>query len=256
MIYSIVKSIILHLFPLTSSLLCLFTGLVLLWFTTRRRLGQVFVTVGFLLLSIFSFPFLPDLLLGRLEKQYAPIKFTHSETEFVGVHHIVVLAGGHIPDPTLPITSQFTTAGLARLIEGIRLYKTLPGTSLILSGGPGKGDMPDAELMGDLAITLGIPRGDIILESKSMSTFEEAMLLRAIVKQEKFLLVTSASHMPRAMALFSKLDMNPVAVPTEHLVKKYGDEFSFMPSSLNLVKSDRMLYEFLALLKEKLAGRI
>jgi len=158
-------------------------------------------------------------------------------------------------DPTVPITGQFCYEGLVRLIEGIRLYNKCPGTKLILSGGKGwNTSFSDAELMRDLAFDLGVAREDMMLETESMSTQDEAELLKPILGNEKFLLVTSASHMPRSMGLFRKMGMNPIAAPTGHLVKRYRDNISIMPSVSNLKKSQAAFYEMLATLKMKVSS--
>ena len=132
-----------------------------------------------------------------------------------------------------------------------------PGSKLILSGGKGRNsNVSDAELMADLAHELGVPRDDIILEKDSMSTEHEARLLKAVVRNRRFLLVTSASHMPRSVGLFRKMGMNPIPAPTGHLVKQYRDSISFRPGISNLKKTEIAFYEILGVIKEKILGRI
>lgn len=253
--YSFTKSMIISfLFPMPLCLELLSIGLIFLWVSKKEHLGKIIISIGFLLLLLFSSPIFSNLLLDHLEQHYP--KLTLKDNDLTDVKYIVVLASGHVLDPRLPITSQFTSAGLVRLTEGVRLHKWCQEAKLILSGGIGKDPVPDAELMADLSIALGVPKGDIILEAESMSTFDGAMFVRPIVKEEGFLLVTSASHMPRAMALFRKLGMNPVPAPTGHLVKHYGNKLSVMPSTSSLMKSDTMIRELLGLIKEKFMGRI
>ena len=110
--------------------------------------------------------------------------------------------------------------------------------------------------MSNLALELGISKDDIILETASMSTFDEARFIKPIVRGERFLLVTSASHMVRAMALFKKFGMNPVPAPTGHLIKYDGKGFSIIPGTENLLNSDALIYEYLALVKEHLWGNL
>jgi uncharacterized SAM-binding protein YcdF (DUF218 family) len=256
--YEYLKSMIAWSVPIPLCLGVLLIGLILLWIKKKQEIGKIIVTVGFLLLMIFSFPFFPNLILGYIEEQHRSFDMEKiGGCESLGIKYIVVLASSHILDPKIPITSQFSCAGLVRLIEGIRLYKKCPGAKLILSGGKGRNThISDAELMGDLAFGLGVPRDDIILEKESMSTEDETKLLKPILKAEKFLLVTSASHMPRSMGLFRKLGMNPIPAPTGHLVKHFGDSSSILPSVSNLKKSGTAFYEILGIIKEKVLGRI
>jgi uncharacterized SAM-binding protein YcdF (DUF218 family) len=147
---------------------------------------------------------------------------------------------------------------MVRLIEGIRLYYESAGAKIVLSGGKGVNDsIPDAELMRKLSMALNVPERDIIVEPESMSTYDEAKLIKPIVDKEKFLLITSASHMPRSMALFKKQGMNPVAAPTDFLVRQARfAPSSLIPAASNIMKADVAFYEYFGLIKEKILRHI
>jgi len=256
--YPLVKATLIgFLSPLPLSLIVLLIGLIFLWIPKKQKIGKIVITAGFCLLLLFSLHVFPKLLLSNHEQQYSAFTIDHKEKDKPwDVKYIVVLGGSHVLDPKLPITSQFSHSGLVRLIEGMRLYKRTSGAKLILSGGVGIDPLTDAELMSNLAVELGISKDDIILEAASMSTFDEARFIKPIVKNERFLLVTSASHMVRAMALFKKLGMNPIPAPTGHLIKHYGKAISIFPGTENLLNSDELIYEYLALIKEHLWGNL
>jgi len=78
------------------------------------------------------------------------------------IKFIIVLGGGHVSDPKLPITSQITKNTLVRLVEGIRLYRKHTNSKLILSGGSVYGSVTNAEIMADVAKELGVVEKDII----------------------------------------------------------------------------------------------
>ena len=245
------------LYPFYLYLWILLAGLFFLWFSKRRKVGKALITAGVVFLFLSSVSFIPDFVLQHIEQQYPKYPLDENNKQIItGINYIVVLAGSHILDQRLPITSQFSYDGLVRLIEGIRLHKKAPGAKLILSGGIGNDPVTDAEIMADLAISLGIPENEIILETKSMNTFEEALFIKPIVKDEKFLLVTSALHMPRAISLFKKLGMDPIPAPTGHLVKQKKKKDFFIPHPINLVRNELAIYELLGLIKEKIAGNI
>jgi len=67
---------------------------------------------------------------------------------------------------------------------------------------------------------MGVSDSDIVLEPDSKDTKDEAVLIQKIVGNEKLILVTSASHMPRSMALFKKRGMQPIPAPTDHTIKR------------------------------------
>jgi uncharacterized SAM-binding protein YcdF (DUF218 family) len=96
------------------------------------------------------------------------------------------------------------------------------------------------------------------MESVSKDTKDEARLIEEIVGNDSFVLVTSASHMPRSMAIFEKRGMHPIPAPTEHLAKE-SQRISpgmFFPSADGLKKAERAFHEYLGLGWAKLRGQI
>lgn len=217
------KIIPLFFFPVPLCLELLLVGLALLWFTRRQRAGKILVSTGAGLLLILGYSFVPDLLLRPLERQYPPVADLAAGQAGPPAaqtgKYIVVLGGGHTSDPNLPVTSQISTESLYRVLEGVRLYQAGPGRKLILSGG-GEGPVPESQTMSRLALIMGVNPPDIIQESTSLDTEEQARLIRPMVGREKFFLVTSASHLPRAMAMFQKQGLMPLAAPVGHLVRQ------------------------------------
>ena len=173
------------------------------------------------------------------------------------VKWIVVLGGGNTPDPKIPVTSQLSEASMVRLIEAVRLHNKMPGSKLILSGGGVSGLASEAETMSSVAKAIGVNQEDLILESDSKDTVDEARLIKPIVGNEGFILVTSAAHMPRSTALFKKLGMHPIPAPTNHLTyEKVISPDSFSPVQKDLRKVESALHEYLGLVWAKLRGQI
>ncbi len=257
------KIISCFLSPLSLSLLFSLLGLFLLWFTTKQKAGKILVSVGVIVLALFSYRVTADKLLRPLERQYDKYEVKSSSEVTTAenksdIKFIVVLTGGHISDPELPLLSQIGEKPLIRLIEGIRIYRKYPGSKLLLSGGGAFDPVPEAKMMENIARELGIPERDIILETESMDTKDEAMFVKPLVGSEPFVLITTASHMPRSMALFKKLDMNPIPSSIGHSVKD-GQKFiffSFFPGSENLKKSEQAIHEYLGIIWAKLRGQI
>jgi len=256
--YGISKQFIYLLFsPIAISLLFILSASLMFLDTADFKVGAYLSILGFFFLLFFWLPFLPDLLLGFLENKYNTFPINKYDMKLVQeIKLIVILAGGYTLNPKIPITSQFSYHGLARLIEGIRLYRKTPNSKLILSGGGSRHELSAAELMAAMAGELGVPEHDIILESESRTTFEEAFKIHEIIHKEQFLLVTSANHMPRTMALFLNMGMNPVAAQAGHLKKKPSKIVWEIPTAHNLVKAELAFREYIKLLKEKLLKRI
>jgi len=237
--------------PLICEMLAL--GLVLLWFTRRQKAGKVLVTAGALLLLLLGNTGISGVLLRPLERRYSPLAVssgTQTPSPLQKGMFIVVLAGGYSSDPSVDLLSRLSEATLARLTQGILLYREVPGCRLLLSGGP-----PDqAESMARAALALGVQEQDIVLERESKNTEQEAILIAPTVGKAPFVLVTSASHMPRAMGLFRKLGMNPIAAPTDYLAKGRMrlEPDNVFPGYYGLYESERAVYECLGITWETL----
>ena len=251
----LLKKIIAPLFfPIPVCLLILLAGLALLWFTRRQKAGKVVVSVGALLLLLFSHPAVSGRLLMPLERQYPPLE---PGPPAAAVKWVVVLGGGHTSDPRIPLSGRLSSATLSRLVEAIRLRRSLPGAKLILSGGAPFGPGTDAGSMQKVAEALGLSPEDYVLEAATRDTEEQAQVIKGLVGADEFILVTSASHMPRAMALFVKAGMKPIAAPADYQATE--DEglspAYFYPSTEALGESERAIYEYLGRAWAALRGK-
>lgn len=249
------KKIVSPLFlPLTLCLLLLLTGLILIWLRKRERTGKILMTAGVLLLALMSYDAVPSRFISPLECRYPPAALSEAR----GAKWIAVLGGGGRAEKGYPASSQLSEQSLARLAEGIRLQRHLPGCRLILSGGEVFQTVPEAELMAGAAKDLGVSEKDMVLESSSRDTEEQARRIRDIVGRDKFVLVTSAAHMPRSVALFRKEQMTPVPAPAGLCVRteKPLTPGDFYPGADALRKSETAVHEYLGILWAKLRGKL
>jgi uncharacterized SAM-binding protein YcdF (DUF218 family) len=242
-------------FSVTMIVILFILGLFFLLLTRRQKTGKILVLIGTIFLGFLSYDGISERILRPLEYKYPPLL---SGQNIQNVKWIVVLGGGHTSDPQLPVTSQLSEGSLARLVEGIRLHRELPQTKLILSGGVVFDPVCNARLLAEAALAMGVKKEDLILEEISKDTEGQARLIKQVVGQEPFVLVTSASHMPRSMALFERLGLNPIPAPTDHLVKERQGIAPgvFFLSAGSLRKAERAFYEYLGLAWAKLRGLI
>lgn len=242
------------LLPLSICLEILLVGLWLLLFTRKQKTGKAIILLGIASLILFSYAPVADVALRSLEYRYPPLV---DVLPFSDVAWVVVLGGGHHSDSTLPVTSQLSESSISRLAEGIRIHRLLPESRLLLSGGAVFDPVSEANVMAEVAGTMGIEGNKIILEERSRDTKDQARFINEIVRDKRFVLVTSASHMPRSMALFEKLNMNPIPAPTDYLVKKrqkIGPGL-FFPNVESLRKMERVFHEYLGLGWARLRGQ-
>ena len=161
--------------------------------------------------------------------------------------------------PALPATARLSPPSLARLVEGIRITKAIPGAKLLVSGGPGFRQYSDALTMQDAARILGVNPQQIVPEGKARDTEEQAVEIKGLVGSNRFIMVTSAVHMPRAMLLFAKQGMAPIPAPTDFYSRSGGNTSILdisLPTSSGGPRADAVFREFLGMVWAKLRGRI
>ena len=247
------RCLLLCLSPLTLSL-----GLIAIGFVcqlTKRHLwlGRFLTLSGLVLLIWAGYGHFGRKHLAQLEGQYMPLDpTTLPVTNGTRLKFIVVLGSGQISDPRLPATSQIGSDSLFRVVEGIRLHRHLPGSRLILTGGPGFDTTPNAEVMLAVAMELGVPREEMVTLSRPRDTHEEAQSVRGLIGTAPFALVTSAAHMPRAIRVFEAEGLHPLPAPTDFLARTspQRDPVEFFPTSAGLAGTERALYEILGSLQE------
>ena len=197
--------------PLSLCLLIVPIGLLL----RRRwpRLGLTMCVLGLGWLLLCSLP-VPSSALARTLEQTWP---QQAATELPDVDAIVVLGGG-VSRNTWGINLE---AAADRVWFAARLFKAGRAPLVVLSGGTLSElgmDWPEAPAMAGFLGDLGVPESAILLESESRTTHENAVFTERLLRERgirRILLVTSALHMPRALATFRKLDLEVIPAPTD-----------------------------------------
>lgn len=257
------KIISLFFMPLSLCLGLLLLGLILIWFTKRQKAGKILVSIGTLMLWLLSCGVVPNTLIGYLEQQYpalvpSAISKRVSDEDLAPAKWVVVLCGGNLSEPAIPIISQLTSTSTRRLMEAIRLHEMLPGTKLLLAGGPVFNRTADSEVMAKAALLLGVRQKDIALISDANDTISQARRIKSVVGSDRHILVTSAYHMPRSMAMFRNMGMRPVPAPTDYYTKQRKRPWprTFFPGAKGLYKAQIAFHEYLGLIWARLRNQI
>ena len=247
------KIVTLLLMPMSLCLGVLGVGILLLWM--RRRIGaaKIVLTLGFLVLAALSFSAVADQLIKPLESRYLPLLDTSTLKD---VKWVVVLGSGHISNPELPPNAQVFNSSLARIVEGIRIHRALPKSKLILSGGAVFDPVPEAVTMSAVARMLGVSPDDLVLESQSQDTRQQAQFVKRIVRNNRCVLITSAVHMPRSMLVFEQNGLNPIPAPTDFgdWMRKENSPIQLFPRAGELRKVEAAFHEILGLLWARVTG--
>lgn len=212
-------------------------------FKNQLLKAKLLLSFPFLLLLFFAHPFVANHLTLQLEKQH---KIYQNDTP---VGYIHILGNAHNKNPLIPKSSRLSDASTKRVLEAVMIYKKMDKKpKLIFTGYAGiNNDISNAKMMADFANQLGVKNVDMIINGVPKDTKEEADFSKTIVKNKPFLLVTSATHMPRAIQLFKRIGLNAIPVPTDFKGKSNNIGFLSQPSIYNLQKSQNAMHEFLGI---------
>lgn len=221
-------------------------------------LGLLLVFGGMIMLYVCSTGLLVNQMYLSLEHQYPPLQVDDEKVRALDPDYIVILSGSHVYFPERPITSRLAGATTARLVEGLRIHKRFPKAKVVMTGGVMKEGWPSvAAEMGEMAKMLGL-QGEVILEEKARDTKENASLLKAVLQDKSFILVTSGYHMPRAMGLFRGQGLQPIAAAAD--IKRWPrdnyEHDQLIPSAKNLSRMATALHEYVGLLWAGLRGQL
>jgi len=230
--------------PLGLVLTLLAVGLYLLH-VRKYRLAKLMLSGSLFLLLLFSYPPFANFLVQNLENQYP--KFDYKQR----VKYIHVLGNGHNTDPSQPISSQISSGGTKRVLEGIIIHKNMPHSKIIFTGYAGDTNTTNAVMNAKLAHALGVDYKEMIINGKPVDTKEEALFTKSLVGDAPFVLVTSATHMPRAVMLFRSLGMKPVPAPTNYYKSEFRG-YLRVPKPVYFFISSLAMHEYLGILWAKL----
>lgn len=237
--------------PLPFLLLVMALALALLWWSRWQRTAKGLLTVSWLALFLLSLQPVADGLLKPIESAYPTWRGEEK------VDYVVVLGGGYTWNPQWAPSSNLINNSLPRVTEGVRLWHANPGAKLVFTGAPAvTNPVSTAEAGARVAESLGVPRSDIITLDTPRDTEDEAAAVAKAIGQQPFLLVTSASHLPRAMRFFQHQGLKPIPAPANQMAVEspLNPWERALPSPLWLMHSDRVGYETLGRIWQWLKG--
>lgn len=237
-LFTLKKIISLFFMPLSIAFILVVFALFFLYINKIKK-AKLFLTFGFLWLFLISYQPFSNALIKPLEIKYPSYLNIDSNIKYV-----LVLGNAHKTNKDLSDVSQLSGTALKRLSEGIRIYKKLDNAKLIVSGYGGDDITPHAIMAKNAAISLGVSKENILMQEKAKDTFEEALYAKKIIGDDNFILVTSASHMPRAMKIFKSENLNAIAAPTDYLHDKESSYLSF-PKTRYLNNTTVAIHEYL-----------
>ena len=249
------------LFPIPLCLIPSAVGLVLLWFTKNQKAGKILVSVGLFLLFLFSVVDVGGMLLVPLEGVHPPLTGTRLDqvlSALPGEPAICVLGTGFTGKTVRPFNSQTDTGFLARLTEGARVRQPFPNSDMLISVGGQAPQNAKKEFLDEWANLMGIPQEHIILVSGAGSTESEAAKMADMLQGRPAIVVTAASHLPRAMAAFRRHGVEATPAPCYFMtaVPGAGRGVVRLPGTGSLVRLELAIYECLAIGRDSVRAKL
>ncbi len=242
------KFLPLFLYPL--GLACVLLAVAIASFFNHPQRAKICLALSLGLLVFGGSPLFAHALLWSLERQNIPTGPLPQAAA------IVVLGGATYSADSPRPWVELNEAG-DRVLYAAKLFREDKAPLVILSGGRVPmlgGGSPEAADMASLMMTMGVPAYAIRQDDHSFNTIENAVNVQKILQAENIdgpiLLVTSAFHMPRALAIFDHLGMQAIAAPTDFRGSPTDNELGIPGFILSLVPQANTLEQTTIALKE------
>jgi len=231
-------------------------GLLLHFFTRYRRFSLTLAIVATLLIFFCGLSPVANWVMLPLEQ-----RFPSPQLEDKPIDGIIVLGGGVMADETMMRRQLVINEAGERIIALGDLARRYPSARILFTGGGGtliRDGYAEADAVRAYAATLGVDPERIEIESVSRTTWENAILTSRMITpeaNERWLLVTSAWHMPRAVGSFRSAGLAVIAYPVDFRTRGPQDvtrTFAFVSEGLR--RLDTATKEWFGLIAYRLAG--
>ena len=228
-------------------------GLVLLK-TAWKRLGQSLIFTVLMILMLIAVTPVSHMTLRALES-----RFPKWQDAGAPIDGIVVLGGSISPELYFDHTASGLNSASGRLVAAADLAKRFKNARLVYTGGPAAAPRDEAEASKQILMALGVEESRIEIERDSLNTFENAQFSKRTAKPkpgERWLLVTSAMHMPRAIGCFRAAGFEVEAYPVDYHMPDWKN---FSLDNLGLVNglsiTSSVYHEFVGMIVYRLTGK-
>ncbi len=257
MFFVLSKTLGIMLLPTNLLILVGIVGVVLLG-TRAAALGRRLMVAALLLLAICGFSPLGNWLLYPLEARFPAWDAAQGAPD-----GIIVLGGSIDADVSAAHGTSVVRAAADRIFAAAALSRQYPNARIVFSGGSSNlvaNDPREADYAAEVFARLGVPRERLTVERRSRNTEENAEFTKAIAAPksgERWLLVTSAYHMPRSIGLFRKAGFAVEPYPVDWRVGSRADLLQFSPfAGDGLQRTDVAVHEWIGLLAYRTTGKI
>ena len=255
MFFLLSKTVAFLLLPSNLLIVLVLVGLALT-VTRFKRAGRWLALASFAVLLVAGFSPLGAALSHVLESRFPPWDASRGAPD-----GIIVLGGTISPQLSQEYGETVLGGDASRILAIAKLARAYPNARIVYSGGDGslRGNQGrEANFINPLLDSFGVPRDRVALETRSRNTQENALFTKELVQPkpgERWLLVTSAQHMPRAVGCFRRAGFDVEAYPVGWRTRRTLRLVPTEVISRGLVRLDNAAHEWIGLLTYWATGR-
>jgi uncharacterized SAM-binding protein YcdF (DUF218 family) len=255
MFFILSKTVAFLFFPSNALIILGLVGLVLA-VTRWRRTGIGIIATSTILLAATGFLPIGNALTHVLEARFPPWHEARGAPD-----GIIVLGGAISPRLSRAHGEPIVDGDAGRITALVKLARAYPKARIVYSGGDPSllsSEVPEADFIYPLLDAFGISHDRVLLETRSRNTAENAMFTKQLVTPkptERWLVVTSAQHMPRAMGCVRTAGFQVEAYPVGWRTTQLWDSLGERTLSAGLKRLDSAAYEWIGLLAYRVTGK-
>lgn len=239
----------------TLLMMALLIGIFLLWFGDHWRAGRTLLTLVILVLAVAIVSPMQPWLTAELENRFPGQPSLPDK-----IDGIIILGGMIKPNISKARNRASLNDAAERLLEGAHLAAQHPEAKVLFTGGsadPWNPSAREADWAIDILKQMGIGEDRLVVEDKARNTYENALFSRQILPAkpgERWVLVTSAMHLPRAVGVFRQVGWSVIPWPTNYLTGGDEDWANEDLPLTRLYRLSRALHEWIGLIYYRLRG--
>jgi uncharacterized SAM-binding protein YcdF (DUF218 family) len=222
----------------------------------KKRVGACMALMSIILLAAIGWWPTGNLLTHALESRFPPWRAGRRAAD-----GIIVLGGAIRPRLSRDFDEPVIGGDAGRIVAMAKLARAYPNARIVYSGGDASlfgNQPPETDFVYQLLDVLGVPRERVLLESRSRNTAENAAFTMELVRPkpgERWLLVTSAQHMPRAVGCFRRAGFPVEAYPVGWRTDRHAN--LGVPAAFGeaLARFDSAAHEWIGLLVYWITGK-
>lgn len=224
----------------------------------RKKWRRISVIVAFVLFYFFTNNTILKVFMERWEQ--------NGITEVTEKYDVAIILGGWIAEDNESVGRVVIKHVPDRLLQGYRLYQQGKVDKLLISGGSGHYLYPwkrEAASVKKYLLSVGMPEEDILVDTLSKNTYENAVYSKQILDQhdslQRKLLITSALHIRRSKRCFEKVGLEVDVMGTDqvcHRDKMHNFETLFVPDMNTYRNWHLLMHEWIGYLVYDMRGYI